>query len=63
MSEPKRVSLSLEFRPDGGLRVYSDNVPGLILSGVDPDAVMSDVLPVLRELWPDLFVATEEPTP
>lgn len=45
-----RVSIVLEDRPDGGLRVYSDDVSGLVLSGADPDEVMSDILPAIRVL-------------
>jgi hypothetical protein len=33
------VTVTLEDRPDGGLRVYSENLPGLILSGPDKQAV------------------------
>lgn len=45
------ITLKLERRPqDGGLRVYSDDVPGLVLSGPDPDKVMADVMPALRGL-------------
>lgn len=45
-----RVSIVLEDRPDGGLLVYSDDAPGLALSGTDPDEVMADILPAIRVL-------------
>lgn len=35
--------LMLEFREDGGLRVYSDDLPGLVLSGENPRAVLADI--------------------
>ena len=41
----KRLTIKLEVREDGGLRVYSDELPGLILSGADPAKVMADVVP------------------
>lgn len=46
------VNICLERRPDGGLRVWSPTVPGLILSGPDPDKVIGDILPVLAVLRP-----------
>lgn len=36
------VPVKLRRRPDGGLRLYSDAMPGLILSGADWWAVLSD---------------------
>ncbi len=42
-----QVTIILHRRGDGGLRVYSDDVPGLILSGPDPAKVMLDVWPAL----------------
>ncbi len=45
------ITLKIERRPeDGGLRVCSDDVPGLILSGPDPNRVIADVMPALRGL-------------
>lgn len=44
------VNICLERRPDGGLRVWSPSVPGLILSGPEPDKVMLDILPALAVL-------------
>lgn len=45
---PNAVTLKLEPRPDGGLRVSSDDVPGLVLSHKHPAKVMADILPALR---------------
>lgn len=44
------IVLSLESRPDGGLRVSSRSLPGLILSGEDPEKVMADIIPCIRAL-------------
>lgn len=37
------ISVVLEPRPDGGLRVYSDDLVGLVLSGPDPAMVLRDL--------------------
>lgn len=44
----ERFTLNLAMRPDGGLRVTCNEVPGLLLSHSEPDLVMTDVLPALR---------------
>lgn len=43
-------TITLIRRDDGGLRVCSDQIPGLILSGPDPLKVMSDVWPAIQAL-------------
>lgn len=45
-----KVTITLQRRGDGGLRVCSDDVPGLVLSGPDPTKVMSDVWPAIEAL-------------
>lgn len=47
---PKEITVKLCPREDGGLRVYSTDVPGLHLSGADPQAVMACILTAAREL-------------
>lgn len=47
---PEEVRIIIQRRIDGGLRVYSDDVPGLVLSGSDPTKVMADVWPALMVL-------------
>jgi len=37
------MTIVLEPREDGGLHVWSDDLPGLILSGADQEAVLSDI--------------------
>jgi hypothetical protein len=51
------ITIKLQSRPDYGLRVYSDDVPGLILSHSDPDLLMADVLKAIRVLRPDFAAA------
>jgi hypothetical protein len=38
-----KITVCFEARADGGLRAYSDDVPGLILSSIDIDGVIEDV--------------------
>ncbi len=45
-----RVSVIFEKRSDGGLRIYSDDVPGFILSSLDEKEVLEDVTPALEEI-------------
>lgn len=53
----EKVVVVFENRPDGGLRVYSDDVPGFVLSHSDANAVQADVIPALEELISDLLGA------
>jgi len=46
----REITLKFQDREDGGLRVWSDDVPGLVLSGPDPVAVIGDVGPALSVL-------------
>lgn len=46
------VTVTLEDRPgDDGLRVYSTDLPGLILSGSDRDAVCDAILPSIKAIF------------
>jgi hypothetical protein len=45
-----KFTVCFESRPDGGLRVYSDDVPGLVLSSTDIDGVLEDVTEALKVL-------------
>jgi hypothetical protein len=47
---PDKFTLQCERREDGGLRIWSDDVPGLILSGLKPRDVMRDVIPAIDAL-------------
>lgn len=44
------TSIRIAARPDGGLRVWSDDMPGLILSGPNPSKVMANVLPAIAAI-------------
>lgn len=44
------VNITLEDRPDGGLRVSSEELPGLILSGSNKGQVLSAIEPAVRTL-------------
>jgi hypothetical protein len=43
-----KVTVNFEPRPDGGLRAWSDDVPGLVLSHTDIDGVIADVTQALK---------------
>ncbi len=43
-------TISVVRREDGGLRIWSDDVPGLLLSGADPSAVWRDLGPAIQTL-------------
>jgi hypothetical protein len=44
------VNITIEDREDGGLRVYSKELPGLILSGATKAKVLSAIEPAVRTL-------------
>lgn len=50
LQSPDRFQLYCERREDGGLRVESPDVVGLVLSHIDPEAVMRDVMPAIDAL-------------
>lgn len=52
----ENVTIYLHRRPDGGLRVSSEEVPGMILSGEDPAKICAAI-------WPALVAIKREPTP
>ena len=41
----------MEDRADDGLRVYSDDLPGLVLSGRDKRGVADAIVPAIRALF------------
>ena len=45
------VCVALEDREDGGLRVFSDELPGLILSGSDKLTVMNKIAPAIAAIF------------
>jgi hypothetical protein len=58
-----KVTVCFEARPDGGLRVYSDDVPGLVLSSTDIDGVLADVTEALEVILSDRLKARVEVEP
>jgi hypothetical protein len=54
LSRVARIVVVFENRSDGGLRAYSDDVPGFILSHADAAAVMRDVKPALEVIIADM---------
>lgn len=49
---PYKHMITVRFvkRDDGGLRAFCDAVPGFYLSGLDPRAVLRDVVPAIETL-------------
>ena len=50
-----KIAVRLEPRGDGGLRAYSDDVPGFVLSHSDAGGVLADVKPALEIMLSALF--------
>lgn len=44
------VRVCFERRPDGGLRAWSDQVPGFVLSHHDVDKLIADIKPALETI-------------
>lgn len=45
-----KIVVNVEMREDGGLRVWSADVPGLVLSHQDPQKVIDDIKPALETI-------------
>lgn len=52
-----KIRVNFEPRGDGGLRAYSDDVPGFVLSYPDCDSALNAVVPVLETILTDMFSA------
>ena len=52
-----KIIVTFERRDDGGLRAYSDDVPGFVLSHRDADAVLADVKPALEGILSHIYGA------
>ena len=50
-----KVTVCFEQRDDGGLRAWSEEVPGLVLSHTDIDGVLADVTEALRVILSHRF--------
>ncbi len=57
MTQPESIKIIIhtQRRRDGGLRVWSDDVPGLILSHADADRVMADIIPAVETIMEDVL--------
>ena len=58
-----KLTVCFEARPDGGLRAYSDDVPGLVLSSPDIDGVLGDVTEALKIILSERLGANVEVAP
>ena len=58
-----KLTVCFEARPDGGLRAYSDDVPGLVLSSPDVDGVLEDVTEALKFILSERLGANVEVAP
>jgi hypothetical protein len=45
-----KIVVCFEEREDGGLRAWSDDVPGFVLSHADKEAVLGDIEPALETI-------------
>ena len=53
----RKIVVTFQRREDGGLRAFSDDVPGFVLSHSDPQAVLNDVVPALEVILSGMFDA------
>lgn len=58
-----KLTVNFESRPDGGLRAYSDDLPGVVLSSTDVDGVVQDVTEALKVIVSHLLNAEVEVQP
>ncbi len=50
-----KITIHLQRRPDGGLRVWSDDMPGLVLSHRDPERVLEDIIPAVETIVSEMM--------
>ncbi|HEX8443025.1 MAG TPA: hypothetical protein VF631_05195 [Allosphingosinicella sp.] len=55
--KPSMLKITVRFqeREDGGLRAWSDDVPGFVLSHPDAEAVLEDVEPALETMLSAMY--------
>jgi len=44
------IKVNIEYREDGGIRVWSDDLPGLVLSGKNRAGIIADIEPAARAI-------------
>lgn len=50
-----KITVQIQRRRDGGVRVWSDQVPGLVLSSKDEEKVLADVKPALEAILSEMM--------
>jgi hypothetical protein len=60
---PIKVTVTFERREDGGLRVWSADLPGLVLSHRDIDAILADVVEAIGAIVSDRIGSPVEVQP
>ncbi len=50
-----KITVRFQKRTDGGLRAWSDDVPGFVLSHCDPRSVLDDVVPALETILAAMY--------
>lgn len=58
-----KITVHVQQRRDGGLRVWSDDVPGLVLSHRDPERVWADIAPALQTILSEKYGCAVEVSP
>ena len=58
-----KVTVTFEQRPDGGLRVWSEDVPGLTLSSRDVEGVIADIPVAIATILSHMLNAKIDVTP
>jgi hypothetical protein len=58
-----KVTVHFDRRADGGLRVWSDDVPGLVLSSADVDGAIEDVPVAIRVILSHMLCADVDVRP
>lgn len=48
---PAKLTLHIARRDDGGVRVWCDELPEMVLSHADGRLAISDIPAVIEELW------------
>lgn len=54
MIEPLEITIRIAEREDGGLRVWSDDVPGFVLSHAERGKVLADIGPALTRIFSEM---------
>jgi hypothetical protein len=53
----KKIVVTFQRREDGGLRAYSEALPGFVLSNADTRAVLADIVPALTFMLSEMYGA------